>query len=375
MDSPHIWSQSVARNAIRGRERTNNPSPAAASMLGKGRVKAAKRQARKLGRRKRHRGNPTAAEVASLVPIPGAGLVTGLVSSLGGRFRKPSEARASSVSESVVQAANAGNLTAARGLIERAAKPMKVAEHAVWQAAAARLSPAIVQQVNANLARIPQADQSGPEKFAASVLGNPVTAAAGAAAPASTTLSQITGLLGQPGTIRAIASVARPRSRRQRYPTYSDRYGRQRYSYKPPGSQMRIPAGAIPTAGTPYSFFQGAIGGGSAGTTAAQLGLAAAAGTAAYFGTQAILKHFGGRALNAEEGGVAAALAAREARYQYAVAHNLRGAPPSYGVPASVIAQIGAGMKQQLADLGYNAQGVRTRSGVENFLSDYAPEG
>lgn len=127
-------------------------------------------------------------------------------------------------------------------------------------------------------------------------------------------------------------------------------------------------------AGTPYNFFTGQVGKGGAGTTAAQLGLAAAVGTGAYFGAKAILKHFGSGALNAEEAGVAAALAAREARYEYAVAHNVRGAPPSYGVPAAVIREIGAGMKAKLAELGYNAKGVRTRSGVENFLSDYTPE-
>jgi hypothetical protein len=31
-------------------------------------------------------------------------------------------------------------------------------------------------------------------------------------------------------------------------------------------------------------------------------------------------------------------------------------------------------MKAKLAELGYDAHGVRTRSGVEDILSDYAPE-
>jgi len=367
MDSARIWSQSVARKSLMGRERTNNPTPAATKLLGRKRVAKAKRRLKRKGRKRAHRGNPLPAVVGLLGG-------SGLLGKLGGRFRKPSEVRASALAESVVQAANNGNLTAAAGLIERAAKPMLQKEHVVWAAAAARLSPAIVMAVKQNAERIPAADQSNPEKFAASVLGNPVTVP-GTGTGSLSALEQFTGALAQPGTIRAIASAAKPRrGRRQRYPTYTDRYGRQRYSTKPPGSQLRLPAGATPSPGTAYSFFRGAVGRGGAAVTAAQLGVAAAAGAAAYFGTQAILKYFGGRALGKEEGGVALALAARDARKEYALAHGLRGAPPTYGVPASVIREIGAGMKQQLAELGYNAQGVRTRSRVETFLSDYAPE-
>lgn len=364
MDSARIWSQSVARRSLMGRERTHNPSPAAAKLLGKRAVKRAKAKLKRRGKRRAHKGNPLPAVVGLLGG-------SGLLGKLGGRFRPPAEVRAAKVAESVVQAANSGNLTAAAGLIERANKPMIAKEHAVWVAAAARLSPQTIAAVKANAKRIPAADQSDPEKFAASVLGNPVQIAGEAPSGIQSAL----GILQQPGTIRTIGKLATPRrGRRQRYPTYTDRYGRQRYSTKPPGSQMRLPAGATPSPGTAYSFFRGAVGRGGAATTAAQLGVAAAAGAAAYFGTQAILKYFGGRAVRQEEAGVQLALAARDARKEYALSHNLRGAPPTYGVPASVIREIGAGMKQQLAELGYNAQGVRTRSGVENFLSDYAPE-
>lgn len=364
MDSARIWSQSVARRSLMGRERTHNPSPAAAAMLGKARVKRAKAKLKRRGRKRAHKGNPVPAVVGLLGAAGGLG-------KLGRRFQAPSEVKAARVAESVIQAANNGNLTAAAGLIERASIPMIAKEHAVWVAAAARLSPAIIAAVKANAKRIPAANQKGPEEFATSVLGSPVTAAGAAPTGYESALS----VLSQPGTIRTIGKLATPRrGRRQRYPSYVDRYGRQRYSTKPPGSQMRLPAGASPSPDTAYSFFRGSVGKGGAATTAAQLGLAAAAGAGAYFGTQAILKYFGGRAVRQEEAGVQLALAARDARKDYALAHNLRGAPPSYGVPASVIREIGAGMKQQLAELGYNAQGVRTRSGVENFLSDYAPE-
>lgn len=364
MNTPHIWSSGVARRSMMGNERTHNPSPAAHSLLGKRRVKRAKAKLKRLGRKRAHKGNP----LPALVGVLGSGVLGGL----GKRFRQPSEVRAAKVVESVVQAANQGNLTAAAGLIERAAKPMIAKEHLVWAQAASRLSPDVVASVKANAKRIPAADQSDPEKFAASVLGNPVMA--GGAAGAGNPYANVLGALAQPGTIRAVASLGRSSRRRQRYPTYVDRYGRQRYSTKPPGSEMRLPAGATPSPDTAYSFFRGAVGQGGALKTAGQLGVAAAVGAAAYFGTQAILKYFGNKAVKTEEAGVQLALAARDARKEYALAHGLRGAPPTYGVPASVIREIGAGMKQQLAELGYNAQGVRTRSATENFLSTYASE-
>jgi hypothetical protein len=367
-----IWNRGYARAALVGAERTMNPTPAAAAILKKSLGKKAYKRARARARRRKsfHKGNPLPAAIGVLSGLGG------LASKLGGRFRAPSEKRAAALAPALVAAANAGNLTAAAGLIERAARPMIAKEHLVWAAAAAQLAPSIIAAVKAHAKNIPAADQSNPEAFAASVQASPYMAG-GAAAGAPGPLGQYGQLL-TPGVVtsvaRAVGSSSRRRSSRQRYPTYVDRYGRQRYSSKPPGSQLRLPAGASIAEGTPYNFFTGAIGKGGAGTTAAQVGIAAVAGAAAYFGTQAVLKYFGGRALKKEEAGVAAALAAREARQHYALAHNLRGAPPTYGVPASVIREIGAGMKAKLAELGYDEHGVRVRSSSERFLSDYAPE-
>jgi hypothetical protein len=165
MDSGRIWSQSVARRAIMGRERTHNPSPAASALLGHFRVRAAKRQLRRLGRKRAHKGNPLPAIV---------GLLGGL-GSLGGRFRAPSEARAGKIAPALVAAANAGNLTAAAGLIERAQKPMKVKEQQVWRLAAAQIAPKIVKAVHDYATLIPAADQSNPENFAASVMASPIS--------------------------------------------------------------------------------------------------------------------------------------------------------------------------------------------------------
>jgi hypothetical protein len=367
MNTPHIWSAGVARRALMGHERTHNPSPAAASMLGKKRVKAAKAKARKLGRRKRHRGNPSAAEVASLVPIPGLGALTGLLGGLGGRFRKPSEVRAAALAPSIIQAANAGNLTAAAGLIERASRPMIAKEHAVWQAAAAQLSPAIVAQVKAHMKSIPAANQANPEAFAQSVMASPVQAPGAAAG--SSGYTQLGAYL-TPQNIGAVARAVTPRrSRRQRYPTYQDRYGRQRYSTKPPGSQMRLPAGATMAAGTPYNFFTGAVGKGGAAATAGQVAVAAAAGAAAYLVTSKLLQYLGGRAQKAEEAGVQAARALHESLEEYKQRFG------KYPPPAER-AEMKAAYRAKLVELGYNPDTfTRTRGAVAGFLEDYNPFG
>lgn len=164
-----LYKQSPARRAIMGHEQTRNPSPAAAAILqrafGGKRLKRALRRAPGLFGRRRHRNNPAPAIVATLAKFLGP--------SLGGLFKKPSEQRAQGVAGAVIQAANAGNLVAARGLIDRAAKPMKVAESTVWKAAVAQLSARIRGAVQKYEELIPAADQSSPEAFAASVLSAP----------------------------------------------------------------------------------------------------------------------------------------------------------------------------------------------------------
>jgi len=167
--SAHIWSQSTARRALMGKERTHNPSPAAAAILQKGfgkrRVKGAIAAANRR-RRSAHRGNPLPALVAIGSSLLGGGL--------GKRFRAGSNKRAASMAPAIVQSANAGNLTAARGLIERAAHPMNANEKMVWTSALAQLAPRIVQAVHDNADLIPAADQGSPELFAASISASPV---------------------------------------------------------------------------------------------------------------------------------------------------------------------------------------------------------
>lgn len=356
-----IWSRGYARAAILGSERTMNPSAAALSIIKKHFGAKRARQAVKkasYGRRPFHRGNPLPAAV-----IAASSIVKKL---LGGRFKKPSEVRAAALAPSIVAAANGGNLTAALGLLARAERPMKVAESNVWKAAAAQLAPNVVAAARKQAASIPAADQAGPEQFAQSVLASPVQLAAAAAAtsPAAGFLD----VLGQPGTIRAIASAAKPRrAARGRYPSYVDRYGRQRYSSKPPGAELRIPQGATPSPGTPYSFFRGAVGGGGALKTAGQLAVAAGAGIAAYLVTQRLLQHLGGAAQRKEEAGVKAAMALRQAR---ADLEKQQGHP----VTAAQAKEMGAAYKAQLIELGYDPVTFTYKRGaVSRFLEAYNP--
>jgi hypothetical protein len=165
VDSARIWSQSVARRKLSG-QKSHNPTLAATALLRAGLGKRRTRRAiQRAGFRRRfHKGNPAPAIVAALASkIPGIGNI----------FKKPSEVRAKAVAPAVIQAANAGNLVAARGLIDRAAKPMIAKEKSVWTAALAQLSAKIRGAVMKYADLIPAADQGNPESFAASVLSAP----------------------------------------------------------------------------------------------------------------------------------------------------------------------------------------------------------
>jgi len=365
------YLQSQASRFVHGERDTTNPTMAARFVMGRGGGQKLRQYARRAIKRQRFKGNPTLASVASLVP--GGGLIGGLLGGLSGRFKKPSEVRAAALAPAIIQAANAGNLTAARGLIERAALPMIAKEAAVWRAAAAQLAPSIVAAVKKNAASIPMADQKNPEAFAASVMASPVQLP-GTVAAAPGGMAQVGSLL-TPGLVTGVVRAVAPRrgrSRyggRQRYPTYTDRYGRQRYSTKPPGSELRLPAGATMAAGTPYNFFTGAVGKGGALATAGQVALAAGAGIGAYLVTQRLLQHLGGRAQKAEEAGVAATLALREARKDFAAQH---GRQPT----AAESREMSAAWKAQLIELGYDpVTFTRTRGAVSTFLEAYNPFG
>jgi len=358
------YLQSGASRFVHGERDTTNPTMAARFVMGRGGGRALRRYKRRAIRPKRFKGNPTLASVASLVP--GGGLVGGLLGGLSGRFKPPSEARAAGLAPQLVTAALQGNLTAARAIIDKTQIGVQK-ERAVWQAALTQLTPAIVAAVQKYAKSIPMPDYKNVETTVQTALARPFqlpgTAAGGASPFTALATPQGVALAGK------IITTATRRSRRQRYPTYTDRYGRQRYSYKEPGGQLRIPAGATPTPGTPYSFFRGAVGAGGAAATAGQLAVAGAAGVAAYLVTQRLLAALGGRAQGKEEAGVSATLALRQARADFEKQHGRK-------LTAAESREMSAAWKTQLLELGYNPTTfTRERSGFESFLETYNPLG
>ena len=224
-----LWNQSIARKSLIGGE-TMNPSLAARSLLIRDVVTRASRKLRTYRPRRFFKGNP----VPALVGVLGSGLLGGL----GKRFRAPSDKRAAGLAPQLVIAANSGNLTAARGLIERAALPMNMKEHQVWLAAAGQLAPKVRAAVTKYAELIPAADQGGPEQFAASVQAQPVSltqieaqqaeelaaakrergaAAAGRAAVTARREANLTAI-GTAGLTALARGGRRPLSRRRRRP-------------------------------------------------------------------------------------------------------------------------------------------------------------
>lgn len=327
----NIWNQSQARRSLMGPERTHNPTPSAAALLGKKRVSRAKRVLRRKGRKRAHRGNPLPAVV---------GVATSL---LGGKLAKRLKTPEARHAERVAVA----DALAARAALGDAAALVELE----------RLSREFATKRGQDYAKQKLAEVKAGHRTATSAGVNP--------------LAQFGAALTSPGVIRTIASAAKPRrqTRRGRYPTYVDRQGRQRYSTKPPGAELRIPEGATPTPGTPYNFFRGAVGKGGVGATAGQFAVAGAAGIGAYLVTRKLLQYLGGGAQRKEEAGVAAARALHESLEEYKA--NVGKYPP----PAER-ARMKEAYREQLVKLGYNPDTfTRTRSGVESFLEDYNPLG
>jgi len=324
VDSAHLWSQSIARRSMMGHERTNNPTPAAAAMLGKKRVAKAVKIAKSKGRKRRHRGNPSAAEVGSLVPIPGAGVVGSIIGSIFGGAH-PKDKQRFAIADGLAHRAALGDKQALNDLMEYAGKG-KGTGFATQKAKDYALT-----------------------KLAELNSGTHVT----------TQLQQLAGIANSPVGLTLTKTLAqgltrRGRSTGRRSLVGYDEYGGPIYRR---ARQPRAPrAPGVSRAGLGLSS---ALGKGA---------LVAAAGTAAYLGSRAVLSALGNRALNKEEAGVAATLALRQARTQLAA--QLHRQPT-----AAELRQMSAGWKQQLIQLGYNpVTFTRTRSGVENFLTDYSSQ-
>ncbi len=222
MQGSRIWSQSVARRALMGPERTHNPSPAASYLLGQryggSTVRAVVARLNKR-RRSAHRGNPLPALVGGelLSHIPG----------LGGLFKTPSAKRAKAVAGALVTSAVNGNLTAAKAIIERTKIGIQ-SERAVWKDAARQIPQNIVALLAKFGDQVPSVDHSTPESAAQDALDRAVdgkamqahiTEAASAAAHQRhvENLSLVQSGIGTLGTVAtALARGSRRPARRRR---------------------------------------------------------------------------------------------------------------------------------------------------------------
>lgn len=137
------------------------------------------------------------------VPFAAGALMKGgaLLGGIAKRLKQPSEKRAAAVAQQAVDAANLGNLTAAKMIADRTTFGI-AKERAVWSAALAQLHPEIIRAAQA--ARIPAGfiDQSTPESAVQSALAHPVMLGAGG--PSSSQTPVTTGGPAVP------AEIARP---------------------------------------------------------------------------------------------------------------------------------------------------------------------
>lgn len=342
---PSVWNQSIARRELL-KGRTRNPTLAASQLLGRRAIAHTERRLKSYGRRRAYKGNPVPALVSSLV--------AGQLKNVFSKFEHPkNKERLAYVADVANVAAGGMGVDQVHGNPPPARLTATAARERLGKIAAGTEWPAGFDP------------ERTMENAAAEALKTLVVSAP-APAPAPTAIESIANTLAAPGTIRTIAQVAKPRApRRARYPSYIDRYGRQRYSTKPPGTELRLPAGATVAAGTPYSFFRGAVGAGGAATTAAQVAVAGAAGVAAYLVTQRLLQYLGGRAQAKEEAGVNAARALHDALEDYRAKFG------KYPPPAER-QQMKAAYQAKLVELGYDpVTFTRSRSGLEDFLESY----
>jgi len=368
-----VWNRSYARARLIGKERTGNPTVQAASLLGKRAVRAT---VRRLKRRASHRWNPVPAVVATIAPnllskIPG----------LSGLLKKPSQARAGPVANALVNAAVAGNLTAAKAIKDRTTFGISK-ERAVWAAAAARIPPTIWTLVKKYDTQIPGVDHSTPESAGESALANPVDGkeleAAEVTAREAETAKAEARVSARRGAARA--QQAAQEARESRFIEAGTRIGESLASAAL--SRARAPKGGargLGRAARGAGRFAGVAGrgagvaGGAAGAVGGASALAVAGvaigGLAAgyWIGSQ-LNKHLAGRALSKEQAGVAAALAFRAAR---AEAERAQGAP----LTAAQVRSLGAQYKRGLVELGYDpGTFVRVRSGFEKFFTGQEEE-
>lgn len=311
LDKARIWSQSIARKHLLG-QGSMNPSIAARSLLGERAVRKTERILRRAGRRRTHRGNPLPA-------------LTGVLGGLGGlfggagRIGKAQEASAAQLVAKVLAGDNRPDPTQ-KGLTP--AQLIELRASLGWHGYDAALAVLHSQQ-----------EKQGQE------------AAARAAREPGAVIGRGLESLGQSplalGIGTALARGGRSTGYRSRI-TY-DQFGNPR--------RTRAPLAA----------------GGGAGVSGlrnlATAGVAVGGLAAGYYIGSELNKQLVSQAPNAEEAGVRAALAFRNARAQAAAR---KGAPLT---PAEV-RSLGAVYKQQLVALGFDpVTFTRKRNIVERFFT------
>src|SRR5258707_2271251 len=225
-----VWSAGVARKTLLPRTRTANPTPAASKLLGPATVKRGKRVLRRAGKKRAYKGNPVPAAVSTAASfIPGGGILSGLLSGkvagIDLKSRAAYEAGRASSYDLWYNEALAGNLGSLENLrqaggVDEPGKPGQPWPHIAPSQGSKDYAAAKYQLAKAALA---------------SKRGNVTPGQQG------TSLGSLLATPGAPAAAAAIVrAIGRPSRRRQRYPSYMDRYGTQRYSYRPPGSSMRL---------------------------------------------------------------------------------------------------------------------------------------
>ena len=319
---PKLWNRSRARASIMGPEATFNPSPAAASLLGKRVVRASMYNQGQARRRLRK-------HTRTLNPAPAAlSLLSGILK-LPKFLKKPSEVRAAAVVPALVSSAVAGNLTAVKAILERSTFGVQK-ERNVWLQAQSQLPPALIELARKHATSIPGVDHKGPETAAQTAIERaflaPTGVSTGGGGPSLSPQLLAAGVTAAGKVLVQAAKPSRARSTRARQVTRYDPATGDKYkvpSTSPEASQW---PSRKPSAKTLAGFGGGAAAAAPVVTKAAGL---AGAGAGAIAGVvigglavglligTGLRKLFGtAKAVRAEEAAVKGALVLRDTRAQ-----------------------------------------------------------
>jgi hypothetical protein len=321
-----LWNRGIARSSLMGSERTHNPSPAAASLIGKARTKrASKIYYGKRASRRAYKGNPVPALLLGLAPKLGLKV-------FGGPDAAKQKLRIEKLNDYAYQVVNVKGIAGQQALAELQAVANRLEGHGV------AINDETVGHARELLKSIQMA----------------------ATPPGKTVAQSALGVLQTPGLAQAIPGIIAATQPKQSYNKFGQLTQKVFQGYSPTTGKPKYKNVVVGAAGTAAGLAPGL---GGAGAAAGGIGLGGAAlavgaGAGAYLVTNLLLKNLGGRALSKEQAGVQAAIAHRQALQAY---------PKEQ-------AAINAAYKSTLIELGYDpVTFTRKRTGVEQFLSDYNP--